>query len=184
MTDITYVSWHQTATVLPLIQNWSSAQLSLWPFSSKFWKILTVIIKISWKQDFTATGVVYHRDQWTRSRTHRLPIHLWHFCHPVIIWLNILQHFQWAINKATWGSTSNTTFLLHPHLDSIAASLFVWNWLSWQTVSTRWRDPSNNTDTEARCLVYPHPLADQKSYKGTRRGYEWTKIGKEWTETG
>ena len=122
MTDITYVSWHQTATVLPLIQNWSSAQLSLWPFSSKFWKILTVIIKISWKQDFTATGVVYHRDQWTWSRTHRLPIHLWHSCHlvilsschPVIIWLNILQHFQWAIDKVTWARPILLFYYLSP----------------------------------------------------------------------
>ena len=75
-------------------------------------------------------------------------------CHPVIIWVNIIQHFQWAIDKATWGSTSNITFLLHRHLESVAASLFVWNCLSWQKVSIRWRDPNNNTDSEARCLVY------------------------------
>ena len=51
---------------------------------------------------------------------------------------------------------------LAPHLrnslpvDSIAASLFVLNWLSWQIVMTddRWQDPNNNTDTETRCLVY------------------------------
>ena len=160
MTDITCVKLAsvQQATVLPLIQNWSSAQLLHFPFIImavfiKVFKILSVIIKISWKQDFTATGVVYHRDQWTRSRTHRLPIHLWHSCHLVIIWLNILQHFQRAIDKATWGSTSITTFLLHPHLDSIAASLFVWNWLSRQIVSIRWRGPNNDTDTEATCLV-------------------------------
>ena len=30
-------------------------------------------------------------------------------------------------------------------LDSIAASLFVWNLLSWQIVSIRWQDPNNNT---------------------------------------
>ena len=44
-------------------------------------------------------------------------------------------------------------FFTTPHLDSVAASLFVWNWLSWQKASIRWRDPNNNTDTEARCLV-------------------------------
>ena len=40
-------------------------------------------------------------------------------------------------------------------VDSIAASLFVLNWLSWQIVSDsiRWQDPNNNTDTETRCLV-------------------------------
>ena len=41
-----------------------------------------------------------------------------------------------------------------PLLDSIAASLFVLNWLSWHivSVSIRWQDPNNNTDTETRCL--------------------------------
>ena len=38
-------------------------------------------------------------------------------------------------------------------IDSIAASLFVLNWLSWQIVSIRWQDPNNNNDTETRCLV-------------------------------
>ena len=34
------------------------------------------------------------------------------------------------------------------HIDSIAASLFVLNWLSWQIVSIRWQGPNNNTDTD------------------------------------
>ena len=38
-------------------------------------------------------------------------------------------------------------------VDSISASLFVLNWLSWQIVSIRWQDPNNNTDTETKCLV-------------------------------
>jgi len=43
--------------------------------------------------------------------------------------------------------------ILTLYLDSIAASLFVWNWL-------RWQDPNNNTDTEARCLVYLYQLIE------------------------
>ena len=36
-------------------------------------------------------------------------------------------------------------------LDSIAASLFVWIWMSWQSI--RQQDPNIYSDTEARCLV-------------------------------
>ena len=49
-----------------------------------------------------------------------------------------------------------------PFIESMAASLFEYNWLSWQIVSysywycIRWQDPNNIADTEARCFVYPH----------------------------
>ena len=51
-----------------------------------------------------------------------------------------------------------------PSLDSIAASLFVWNWLSWQIVSV-----SDNkiqiSDTETRCLVYPSQVSWKVKFK-------------------
>ena len=117
MTDITYVklasngnstSTHSKLVISSII---CTSLLSLWPFSSKFWKILTVIINISWKQDFTATKVVYHRDQWTRSRTHRLPIHLWHSCHPVILSSchHLIEHF-------TAFTVSNRQSYLREHI--------------------------------------------------------------------
>ena len=163
MTDITCVKLAsvQQATVLPLIQNWSSAQLLHFPFI-----IMAVFIKVlknphCHHQDQLETGFHGNRSglsSWSVDAEQNSPssnpsLTLLSSCHPVIIWLNILQHFQRAIDKATWGSTSITTFLLHPHLDSIAASLFVWNWLSRQIVSIRWRGPNNDTDTEATCLV-------------------------------
>ena len=63
-----------------------------------------------------------------------------------------------------WNRSSYIFNLLYDHkdsLDSIAASLFENNWLSWQIVSIsisirisiRWQDPNNITDTGARYLV-------------------------------
>ena len=57
---------------------------------------------------------------------------------------------MWSVKMMMRILTTTITFCI----DSIAPSLFVLNWLSWQIVSIRWQDPNNNTDTETRCLVY------------------------------
>ena len=145
MTDITYVSWHQTATVLPLIQNWSSAQLLYFPFI-----VTAVFIKVlknphCHHQDQLETGFHGNRSglsSWSvdveqNSSSSNPSLTLLSSCHLVILSSchHLIEHFTAfpVSNRQSYLSTSNTTFLLP---------------------------------------LSPPPFAVQKGYNGTRRGYK------------
>ena len=87
--------------------------------------------------------------------------------------MNVWGLLGWARCKVWYAVVDCPT-----QLDSIADSLFVLNWLSWQIVS----DTNNNTDTETRCLVYTQLtlmtwICQLCSMTNTSEKYERTQQG-------